>query len=172
MPTAMKKLRTERHFGPTALVLAPARRPVYLSELRKLEQSGPLTPPRVVDVARDVNNPLHECFDWDDTKAAEKYRLLQARWFIAAVLVDVYDVTKKEERLVVKNARALLNVVRGGKRQYISSIRIAKTTNLAEQAIDDVLMRIQFFQVRYAQFSALVRTLNAFEKRLLKLKRK
>lgn len=44
-----------------------------------------LLPADVVKVARDPKHPLHKRFDWDDTKAAHKWRLRQARDLIASV---------------------------------------------------------------------------------------
>jgi len=40
---------------------------------------GELTPPIVVEEASDPAHPLHHRFEWDDTEAAIKYRLLQAQ---------------------------------------------------------------------------------------------
>ena len=40
---------------------------------------GALTPQIVLDEARDPSHPLHHRFEWDDSLAAEKYRLLQAQ---------------------------------------------------------------------------------------------
>ncbi len=37
------------------------------------------TPHQVLDLARDPKTELHKCFDWDDSSAAEKWRLEQAR---------------------------------------------------------------------------------------------
>lgn len=39
---------------------------------------GKVTPQEVLDKARDENTELHKCFEWDDSVAAEKYRLRQA----------------------------------------------------------------------------------------------
>lgn len=36
-------------------------------------------PKDVVNLARDESNELHKCFEWDDSIAAEKYRVEQAR---------------------------------------------------------------------------------------------
>lgn len=41
-------------------------------------ERGALNAPLVVEVARDPEHPLHSRFEWDDTTAAEKYRLEQA----------------------------------------------------------------------------------------------
>ena len=50
---------------------------------------GSLTPALVVDTAKDPEHPLHTRFDWDDTTAAEKYRLVQAAYIIRSVRVTV-----------------------------------------------------------------------------------
>lgn len=42
------------------------------------DEHGSLTPALVVDVARDPEHPLHSRFEWDDSRAAEKWRLEQA----------------------------------------------------------------------------------------------
>lgn len=42
------------------------------------DEFGTLTPELVVDVARDPEHPLHTRFEWDDSIAAEKWRLTQA----------------------------------------------------------------------------------------------
>lgn len=52
-----------------------------------------ITPAEVLEKARDVNSELHKCFEWDDSIAAEKYRLHQAR----AVLINLVFVDKKSE---------------------------------------------------------------------------
>jgi hypothetical protein len=46
-----------------------------------------VTPEKVLEIARDENTELHKCFEWDDGKAAEKYRLSQARQIISFLIV-------------------------------------------------------------------------------------
>jgi hypothetical protein len=54
---------------------------------------GPL-PEAVVREARNPKHPLHECFDWNDEKAAHEHRLDQARALISSiqVLVEYEDI--------------------------------------------------------------------------------
>lgn len=60
------------------------------AELKELERDGGrLTPGDVVERARDPDNPLHEHFEWDDGKAAEKHRLSQARTLIKTVRLEI-----------------------------------------------------------------------------------
>ena len=54
------------------------------------DRSGFLTPELVVDTATNPNNPLHDHFEWDDTEAARKFRLVQAARIIRSVRVVVH----------------------------------------------------------------------------------
>lgn len=60
------------------------------SELRALEKAnGALLPADVVEAARDPDSPLHSHFTWDDSEAAAKQRLHEARSLIRKVQVEV-----------------------------------------------------------------------------------
>ena len=50
------------------------------------QNGGTLEASKVVDEARDKNAPLHPAFEWDDSKAAEEYRVGQARMIIRVVI--------------------------------------------------------------------------------------
>lgn len=47
------------------------------------------TPRDILELARDPNTELHKCFDWDDTSAAEKWRIQQARKLCGSFIVTV-----------------------------------------------------------------------------------
>lgn len=54
-----------------------------------VERDGRITPASVLDEARDEASPLHPHFEWDDSEAAEQYRLVQARGLIRRYKVTV-----------------------------------------------------------------------------------
>jgi len=58
-------------------------------KLRELEKDGRLLPADVLEEARNPDSPLHGHFEWDDTEAAAKYRLSQARALIRTVKLNV-----------------------------------------------------------------------------------
>lgn len=61
-------------------------------ELERLEdQAGRLTPSIVIEAAKDEQSPLHGYFEWDDSIAAENYRLEQARTLIRSVVLHITD---------------------------------------------------------------------------------
>jgi hypothetical protein len=51
--------------------------------------NGILRPKDVVEYARNAKTALHSKFTWDDTKAAEEYRLWQAREVIRVTVIEL-----------------------------------------------------------------------------------
>ncbi|KKN76718.1 hypothetical protein LCGC14_0366890 [marine sediment metagenome] len=49
----------------------------------------------MVDAAADVLSPAHELFEWDETKAAGKYRLRQAAEIRSSLRIEVRQSAKK-----------------------------------------------------------------------------
>lgn len=56
-------------------------------------------PEEIVGKARDENTELHKCFEWDDNKAAEKYRLHQARQIVCHLIVKEVDDTEQKQEV-------------------------------------------------------------------------
>lgn len=60
---------------------------------KEIESISNVTPASILEYARNENTELHKCFEWDNTVAAEKYRLQQARNIVCSL---VYQEEKKE----------------------------------------------------------------------------
>ena len=64
-------------------------------------------PEQVVERATNPESELHKCFDWDDSSAANKYRLYQARLVINHLIVVTRDTDEEKEpvqfRVMLKN---------------------------------------------------------------------
>lgn len=58
------------------------------------------SPQQIVEVARNENTELHKCFEWDDTIAAEKYRIVQARHIVRNLVIA--EETVPEDRPEVR----------------------------------------------------------------------
>lgn len=54
-----------------------------------------VTPPEVVEYARNPDTELHKCFTWDNDVAADKWRLYEAR----QVLCNIVVVDKRDDSL-------------------------------------------------------------------------
>jgi hypothetical protein len=69
-----------------------------LESIRAKQQA--LTPELVLADARAARSPLHQFFEWDDSIAAERYRLDQAGHLIRAVVVTFQQNDPEPERQV------------------------------------------------------------------------
>lgn len=63
---------------------------LVVRELKKINtQNGNLSPATIVQSAKWKSSPLHCLFEWDDSKAAEQFRLQQARNLVNNIQVTV-----------------------------------------------------------------------------------
>lgn len=53
------------------------------------DRQGRLLPSEVLNAARNEDSPLHGFFEWDESLAAEAYRLEQARELIRRIKIEV-----------------------------------------------------------------------------------
>lgn len=65
-----------------------------VDELRALHAEGNLRASAVLARARNVHNPLHDCFEWDNGKAAQQWRLQQAGALIRTVKITTESGSK------------------------------------------------------------------------------
>jgi hypothetical protein len=87
-----------------------------LEQLRAAAK-GELTPERVIADAFDPNSPLHALFEWDECKAADQYRLVQARALIRAVVVRYRAAPGGGPRSIV----AFVNLKQGDQQYYTAT---------------------------------------------------
>lgn len=99
----------------------------------QLEAENDLTAARVVEESRAEDAVLHDEFEWDDSKAANKYREGQARHLINAITIATVKAEGCDKPIPV---RAFFNV--SADNTYTSVVSIAnsaeKTANLVAQA--------------------------------------
>lgn len=62
-----------------------------------------VTPENVLNKARDAETELHKCFEWDNTVAGEKYRLIQARDIIRHFVIVTPEKNEDEEPIKVRS---------------------------------------------------------------------
>lgn len=65
--------------------------PVFNADAQKCYEEistlSTITPESILAFAKNSESELHKCFEWDDVKAAEKYRLSQARKVIQLMVI-------------------------------------------------------------------------------------
>jgi len=73
---------------------------------RIYERNGEVKASVVVQSARPRNSALHQCFQWNDKKAGDEYRLIQARRIIRSYEIVVDGVRQKLVHVPVIKERA------------------------------------------------------------------
>lgn len=75
------------------------------------QTGGEVSPAMVVEEAKKKNSPLHNCFEWNNTKAAEKWRIHQARLLLGSIVINF-------EYSEAQTIRAFLNIQTPEKQTY------------------------------------------------------
>lgn len=132
--------------APVALLNAKKADPQRIgSALAKVAEagSGRLTPKAVVEAARDTKSPLHRHFEWNDAKAAESYRLDQAREIIRVIRIEGAD---DDEPM-----RAFLSVRDAGGVSYHTAADVASSVDLQLAVLKAAERDLEAFQKRYRE---------------------
>lgn len=117
-------------------------------ELRALHsRDGVLTCEAVVDAARAKSSPLHSYFTWDDSRAAERYRLIEAGKLIATVRIEY---RQKKAAQVVYAPAFIPTGTNKGKRQYYPVEEVTKNDFLREKALADARSEMEGTRARYS----------------------
>lgn len=120
---------------------------------------GRLRPVDVLADARQAESPLHTAFEWDDTAAAEQYRLEQAGQLIRSVHV-IYDETTQKGPV-----RAFVHVLQSGDedRTFTSIAHAMQTPDLREQVIARAMAEVKAWRKRYKDYEELASIFDAID---------
>lgn len=163
--------------GRSNLAIKHPPKPTTISDELIIIQSandGLLDPVKVVDYARNPDTLLHKKFQWDDSIAAEKYRIWQARVIIRLELIVVKedvsgkvhiltDVSEQNGKLV----RAFISLeddrqsddVRG----YRSLTDVLSQENLRSQMLEQAKNDMNIFRRKYSLLSELAKVFEAMD---------
>ena len=112
-------------------------------ELREIGEE--FTPQDIVEAAEDETKELHKCFEWDNDKAADSYRLYQAR-VLTSQLVFKREVT--DDNPAPAPVR-IFNKTEGG-----GGYKIPERTFKVQEEYEALLQRaraeLHAFKVKYA----------------------
>lgn len=112
------------------------------------KRDGVLTKESFLNESRPEESPTHRLFEWDDTVAAEKFRLEQSRYCIQDIVVTV---VKNNEP---KKVHAFVNVTQGKEKSAIySNIEIAMSDDVKRHAVlQNALSELRTFEEKYSAY--------------------
>lgn len=132
-------------------------------ELMSIRESnnGSLTPEAVVEASKDESSLLHQVFEWDNEKAAVKWRIEQAKLLIRNITVTV-TTEKREVRY-----RAVVNIImpETNERVYQPLQEVIADRSAYNALLQQAKDEAQDYLDRYSQLSEL----NGIKREMLKL---
>lgn len=123
----------------------------------RIANGGRIDPADVVDDARSKRSPLHKAFEWNDSKAAESYRVWQARAMLGALVV-IHESAKD-----IGPVRAFVNVRENADASYTSMDDAMSVPDLRRQVIARALREAKEWRRRYNQYNELGAVFSAID---------
>lgn len=109
-------------------------------------KGGLMKPLDVVEAARPETSPLHKHFEWDDSVAAERFRIEQARTLLQKVYVRIENPDGKGRMAQVFVSLSTDREQSGG---YRAMVDVLSDADMKNQLIRDALVDMQIFEDRY-----------------------
>lgn len=119
------------------------------AEINSIGESA--TPEQIVALGTGESTELHKCFEWNDTVAANKYRLEQAKDIAESLLVIHLDPRKSE--VEPNRLRAMYHL--NGTPGYQASIRILSEKEKYQQLLEQAKAELRMFKAKYSMLTEL-----------------
>ena len=127
-------------------------------ELRRIaqENGGILQPQAVVEAARVKTSPLHSQFDWENSEAAHKWRLHQARNLIR-VTVEWLTIPGQTTPVEVRPFVSLTPDRKAEGGGYRETVAVLSRKETRDQLLADALAELQAIESKYACLTELAK---------------
>ncbi len=141
-------------------------------ELQGLLGKDNITAKELLDASRDEKAPLHSCFEWDDSVAAENYRLYQARQIIGSIEIKVKVTGVENEQPTFVTVRAFPNTqpyAPKKKGEFVFVDTVLKNPDYRTQILKNAYQSLLAFKrnyENYAELSGVFRAIDDFGKTL------
>lgn len=118
--------------------------------LEGLAEAGKGRPQDIVDAAAPAQSPLHRYFTWDDTEAARKCRLHEARGLARSFWVEIVEFERNER--TVFTCPGLISIKVGGEPRYETVKQIRTNEDKMAQAFADAKRQIAHFRAVFSAY--------------------
>lgn len=122
---------------------------------------GVLSARDVVEFAKNPKTALHNRFEWDDDKAAEAYRLIQAQLIIRMRIFSPQGLDDNQ-KIFVRQYVSL--TTERGDSEYRNIIDVLKNKQYRAQLLADAKAELRAFSNKYAMLEELVEVHNIIKK--------
>lgn len=124
-----------------------------IRDLQRTLGKESITARELLDASRSADAPLHSCFEWDDSVAAEKFRIEQARHIIGGIEVTIIkdDKPSTTTRLFV-NVQPVTPKHKG---EFVAIDAAISNPTYRQQILRNALLELRSFQNKYRSYEEL-----------------
>lgn len=130
------------------------------------ESSGGLTARRLLEESRDENALMHNCFEWDDTKAAEAHRISQARYMIRTCVCTIVDDGGEKKSEDVRAFVSVSETKHAERGIYQPVVKALSNSDSRAIVLENAKRDLISFKQKYATLSELSDVLTAIDEYL------
>jgi hypothetical protein len=138
---------------------------------RILELSSSGKHPNASDVLEDgrrIDAPHHNIFEWEDSIAAEQYRLGQAGHILRSIVIVQTDSTEAK-----KPIRAFVHVIPPEQKDpaYVNIVDAMKNDDMRRQVLEKAMGELEIWRETYENYLEFLPVINAIEEIRPKVRR-
>ena len=136
-------------------------------ELERIQNKyGEVTPKNLLDESRPVTAVMHNCYEWNDTVAAEKWRLQQSRNIMSCLTVTYEYVEDNSDEIKTIEVRAFQNVSPERNGKFIHVKAAMESQEYRDEVMRHALRELAEFRKKYADLSELSKVISLIDETL------
>ncbi len=127
-------------------------------ELLLQKHEGHISPGILLEAAKDPASPFHTLFEWDDTKAGDNFRLMQAASIIRRWKGSVMRIDQGEQKVVIQTIRRVQSPKgsrKNGQASYETVEQIMSDPAKRSDMVRTVRKELLSYRQRYAELTEL-----------------
>lgn len=138
--------------------------PVIAEIFKELDAREELTPARLVQLAADPESVLHRYFTWDDSAAAQKYRVQEARWLLESIKISITMPGTGEAATINYALSVRGDSEKQDQRKYVLTTRAMKDQYTLRKVVEQAEREARSFVRKYKPYQALRSIVEAMER--------
>lgn len=145
-------------------VTFPVKADVAAKELNRIQDKyGEVTPSNLLEESRAETAVMHDCYEWDDSKAAEKWRLQQSRQIMSCLTVVYEQVDSDQETVKSIEVRAFQNTSEEREGRFLHVQDVMETPEYREIVLRKAFGELAAFRRKYSDLSELSKIISAID---------
>lgn len=140
-----------------------------LMKIKEDQPDGRLTPAVIVKVSKSKNHILHRFFNWDDSEAADKYRMFQARGLINRTHIAVCKPgaekrkSGKSKILIYKAIVSAKDPEKETRNSYHSVVEVARRPDMSDIYLNSLKNKVRAIIKEFESYKELTEILNTLK---------